>query len=419
VWNDVAKVATPVPGRTDWNGKNSKPIETFKTERKYTTQVLPRDKLASAMHHHILQCQRNGLYSNIELNYGYMVEPLPTTMNLQHQHLETETSSVLVNITAVKNVTVNNNDDSSQILAARLIVAADGSARTFANAMEAEACINTKADDNFRVVRYPDDNQRVYKNIAFRIPKDWRPDINYAVRTDRVIFDALPANDHGDYVGVLLLRKDDEMARANVDPGQFLDFLKEEIPQFVGFFNTTTTMASVARRPPSILPMFRYVTPRMHQDGQTILLGDCAHTVKPYFGLGANSALEDVKIFGECLDKYFAKEDGASSSDDFTQTLKRAVQDFSDRRSPDIETMVKVSHSLDRPGPEGLMTFLIPIILDGIFSKLAPQVFAPNIISMLQNEEITFQQAAERKRLDRMLQIALLVGVPLIIQSLR
>ena len=31
--------------------------------------------------------------------------------------------------------------------------------------------------------------------------------------------------------------------------------------------------------------------------------GDAVHTVKPYFGLGANSALEDVVQFSACLDQ--------------------------------------------------------------------------------------------------------------------
>lgn len=53
----------------------------------------------------------------------------------------------------------------------------------------------------------------------------------------------------------------------------------------------------------------------------------------------------------------------------------------------------------------GLFTFLIPIILDGIFHKLAPQIFAQNVIAMLQREDMTFQEVAERKRKDRAAQL--------------
>ena len=34
------------------------------------------------------------------------------------------------------------------------------------------------------------------------------------------------------------------------------------------------------------------------------MLGDSIHTVKPYFGLGVNSALEDVCVLDACLDEY-------------------------------------------------------------------------------------------------------------------
>ena len=47
---------------------------------------------------------------------------------------------------------------------------------------------------------------------------------------------------------------------------------------------------------PSSLPVFRYVGPRLHRGGTTALIGDAVHTVKPYFGLGVNSAFEDVQV---------------------------------------------------------------------------------------------------------------------------
>jgi 2-polyprenyl-6-methoxyphenol hydroxylase-like FAD-dependent oxidoreductase len=85
------------------------------------------------------------------------------------------------------------------------------------------------------------------------------------------------------------------MAQANVDPNAFSDFLNQFIPQFSSLLDDET-IANVAKSAPSFLPAFRYVKPRLHQGKRTVLLGDCAHTVKPYFGMGANSALEDVKV---------------------------------------------------------------------------------------------------------------------------
>ncbi|KAL3905291.1 MAG: hypothetical protein SGARI_004535, partial [Bacillariaceae sp.] len=148
-----------VPGRKDWNGKgpNVKPMETFKTERKFTTQVLPRDKLVSAMYQHIVNQQHESdNFSNLHLQYGCKVEPV------RIEDGEDDNSQVLVNVTT----TSDSNDDSSKIMAASVVVAADGSARTFANEMqrmEEHLQSNNASDDNpdsFQVIRYPDDNQK-------------------------------------------------------------------------------------------------------------------------------------------------------------------------------------------------------------------------------------------------------------------
>lgn len=71
---------------------------------------------------------------------------------------------------------------------------------------------------------------------------------------------------------------------------------------------------------------------------------------------------------------------------------------------------MQTSRDLDRPGTLGVFYFLIPVILDGIFQKLAPQIFQPNIISLIQNEEYTFQEAVNRKQKDRIGQLLILGG---------
>ena len=196
--------------------------------------------------------------------------------------------------------------DESMVVRTDLLVAADGTARTIANRMEEDdqariAAMNPVgrlfASQPFKVKRYEDDNQRIYKTIPMKIPKDWRFDLNYSARSagGRVNYDALPANRDGDYCGVLLLKGDDPFAKPDCDPKEYRAFLEEYIPQFSALIDDET-VATTAKKPPSFLPSFRYVGPRLHQGERTVLLGDSAHTVKPYFGLGANSALEDVKV---------------------------------------------------------------------------------------------------------------------------
>ena len=86
-----------------------------------------------------------------------------------------------------------------------------------------------------RVVRYEDDNRRVYKTVPMRVPaaEGWRCDVNYSARTKdgRVILDALPADDNGEYCAVLLLKADDEFAQPGSDARGLRGLLDETLPQ--------------------------------------------------------------------------------------------------------------------------------------------------------------------------------------------
>jgi kynurenine 3-monooxygenase len=186
------------------------------------------------------------------------------------------------------------------------------------------------------------------------------------------------------------------MAKANTDPNELRQLFDTMMPQFSQLIDNAT-LAVVAKKPVSYLPTFRYVGPRLHEGSSTVLLGDCAHTVKPYFGLGANSALEDVKLLSEYLSKY-------------NNSIGQAIHEYSKFRTIESKTLVRISRELDRPGRLGFITFILPIILDSIFHKLSPKLFMPNVITMLQRENYTFQQLARRKRLDRLAQISIVSG---------
>ena len=371
VWEDVKNASVMVPGRMDWTPGSSEPMERMLNERKYSAHVLSRDLLVSMLHRHIV----DNYSDRIDLHYG--CEVLPVDFNFDNR--------VLVEISMI------GSPERPRKVSSNLVIASDGTARTFAKQIELDDA-NTRSVDPFHVVRYRDENERVYKIINFQLPSHgWRKDLNYSVRSrgNRIVFDALPSNDQGAYCGNILFRKEDEMAQSNVDPEKFRAFLDENLPQFSPMFDKDA-IRQLAKTPPSQLPMFRYVTPRLHHGNHCVLLGDCAHTVKPFFGMGANSALEDVKIFGECIE--------------MTDNLSEAVSTFSKRRSPEIKKLVQVSQSLDKPGIKGVFSFLIPVILDGIFHKLAPQIFGPNIISMLQREDMTFIEAIDQKDRERKMQ---------------
>jgi kynurenine 3-monooxygenase len=409
VWKDVESVCTAVVGRRDWSPESggAEGVERIFTDRPVATQVLPRDKLVGVLHEHILQ----NYADQIELQYGKEVTAVNFAAGDDGNQVELQIS-LCQQPDETRNPVPSEiaeaicDPDSAINISAKLLIAADGTSRTIANKIEEAdkqrfAVMNPLrrliAGRPFRVKRYIDDNQRVYKTVPFHLPKEWRPDLNYSARSKggRVVFDALPANRNGDYCGVLLLKADDPIAKADTDPRELRKIFDENLPQFSNLIDDDT-MAKVARKNPSLLPSFRYIGPRLHQGKRTLLLGDCAHTVKPYFGLGANSALEDVQWLKRSLIEH--------GNNDWTS----AVRSFSQRRAPEAKSLVRISRELDRPGRMGFVTFVLPLILDSIFHRLAPAIFTPNTISMLQKEGYAFSRVAWRKRQDRILQLLIL-----------
>jgi kynurenine 3-monooxygenase len=194
------------------------------------------------------------------------------------------------------------------------------------------------------------------------------------------------------------MKPGDELAAANVDPAMLRAFFDDEFPQFSALIDDEV-IAQVAAKSSSFLPGFRYAGPRLNMGKRTLVLGDAAHTVKPYYGLGANSAMEDIRMLSDALD-----ECGAGS-DDADEAVSKAVELFSKRRSGDSEALVTISRNMDRPGKMFFFTFLLPIILDGIFHKIAPKIFGPNMFGMFQRRDIGFKQIQRKKRLDRVMQV--------------
>ncbi|KAL7532979.1 hypothetical protein ACHAXR_004973 [Thalassiosira sp. AJA248-18] len=372
VWDDVEACCTSVPGRMDWapDAGPDEGVERIFTDRPVMTQVLPRDKLVGVLYQHILKNY------NDQISIEYKKEVTPIDFDA----------------------------DSLEMVATKLLVAADGTQRNIANEMVKVDKEKRKSmglferlryGPSFHVKRYVDDNQRVYKTIPIQVPSKWRNDLNYSARSKdgRVLFDALPADAGGNQCAVLLLKRDDELAQENSDPKKLQQLFDEVLPQFSPLLDDDM-IENVAAKAPSFLPSFRYVAPRLNQGDRTIILGDAIHTVKPYFGLGANSALEDVQILKQSIES--------------SNTMKEATHLFSRNRAYESKALVEISRDLDRPGLLGVFTFIIPLVVDSIFNKLAPSIFSPNTIAMLQKSENTFRGLRRRKRLERVGQLATL-----------
>eukprot|EP00804_Cyclotella_cryptica_P023330 CCRYP_000483-RA/>CCRYP_000483-RA protein AED:0.18 eAED:0.18 QI:0/0/0/1/0/0/2/0/187 len=175
----------------------------------------------------------------------------------------------------------------------------------------------------------------------------------------------------------LLLRPDDESAPVECDPKFLREFFDVKYPQFSPLIGDVV-MSDVAKKGVSTLPGFCFAVPRLHEGGRTVILGDAVHTVKPYYGMGANSGLEDVSILSDALNS--------------TPDLPSAVQQFTKQRATDSRALITLLRGMDRPGKIGTMQFVFPLIQDSIFHKLSPKIFDPSMFGMFHIEGVGFHE---------------------------
>jgi 2-polyprenyl-6-methoxyphenol hydroxylase-like FAD-dependent oxidoreductase len=399
VWEDVKRASAKLVGSQSWRGNNTNATVSFYNDTgREPIYALPRDKLASALYDHILEHYR----SQIKLHYNYRVDPIDFEYS--------NDGVVLLEISPCNNACLDSSQAGVQKKVSKtrattnFLIGADGPARTVANKMEDVERVERQsmtplkrllAGRPFHVKRFEDDNPRVYKTLPIQVPSDWRADVGYNANDGmrRFAIVSLPANTKVGYCAILLMKKGEALASGDTDPKDFREMLDTSFPVFSKLLSDEE-VATVAKKPPSNFPFYRYAGPRLHKGQRTVILGDSAHSVKPYNGLGVNSAFEDVRILGDIIDK--------------TESLKDVVEEFSRVRARDSKAVVTLSRAGDRPGRLGFLSYLVPIVMDAMFHKAAPAIFAPPVPALMHNEKYTFHQVAAIKRRDRLVQVSII-----------
>ena len=384
----VSKYAASANGRLSFSPVDGSPMENRLTppgqagaEKSYVTRVLQRDRLQSAL----LEEAAEAYADRITICHGITCEGV---------NLEGEKPSL--------SLRANGEEAVSHPPAVDLIVGADGVRSAVRRALEDAPGSRTRA------VRYPEANERRFKTLPLHpsLVPGTAADLNWGYRNVSLELgmDALPTKE-GEMVAVILTKpgtagyeriealKDGEDARAFIADtmSPLLPYLRDdELERF-------------AQRPIGKLPSFQKVEGDIHKslaDGGVVLLGDAIKAVKPYFGQGANSALEDVTVLDACLD-----QTGDAPA--------LAAAAFSAARANDARALVDISRSFDMPGKLGTARFLLPLLLDIQLNRLLPALFSPPTLRALQDEKYGFGELVRRKRFERVKLLALVATVGL------
>mgnify|MGYP002630266022 CR=1 FL=1 len=257
-------------------------------------------------------------------------------------------------------------DSATRVEAFDLVVGADGVRSSVRDAL----CV--APGSTTRLVRYIDRNERRYKTIPFH-PSDVEgtaSDLNWGYRNTSLDLgmDALPTKE-GSMVGVLLFKPSSPIHRemeAMADAASARRFFESAMPPLVPYLRDDE-LERFTQRPVSRLPSFSLVEGSIHRSlpsGGVVILGDAIKAVKPYFGQGANSALEDVSVLRRCLEE--ASDNPAVAAAGFTAA-----------RADCARALVRISRGFDGRGRLGTMRFVLPLLLDSQLHRLLPKLFTP------------------------------------------
>lgn len=385
MWDEVEEWTVDVVGRIDWSpGSDDPKITISKPVKGYTTKIIQRDRLASCL----LKVLRDRYPGAVQVSFGTACVGMDLDI-IAPAGEEGVARSGVVSLAPV------DGGAPPVSVKARFIVGADGVRSEVRRRMG-------EYDEEIRVQKYDDDNVRVYKTISIRpssgsLPGRDETDLNLSVRTeDELIIEALPTKE-GFLIGVLLFRPGDERVLGATTPEAAKEFFQKEFPMLVPFI-AEDDYEGFARQKVSSLPSFQSCGPVLHYENKVVLLGDAIHCVKPYFGLGVNSAFEDVTVLDECLEA--ARDD-----------LAAALPLYSARRGEQAMALVSMQRGLDRPGVGAFVFFILPIILDSIFNRAFPALFKPALQTCMQQAGTEFTEIRTRKWIDRAMQTAVIGGV--------
>tara|TARA_A100000171_G_C2139861_1_gene154094 strand:- start:7598 stop:8998 length:1401 start_codon:yes stop_codon:yes gene_type:complete len=123
--------------------------------------------------------------------------------------------------------------------------------------------------------------------------------------------------------------------------------------------------------------------------GKTLLLGDAAHAIVPFYGQGMNASFEDVVVFDEILDAFEGKTDWSKIFYEYEKTRKRDTDAIADLAVDNFHEMKEHTAS---------PLFQQKRKLETAFEAEFPQEYYSKYSLVTFNEDITYSEALKKGR---------------------
>ncbi|XP_069951362.1 kynurenine 3-monooxygenase-like [Cherax quadricarinatus] len=173
-------------------------------------------------------------------------------------------------------------------------------------------------------------------------------------------------------------------------PEILLEFFKENYPDAIALIGKEKLIRDFFGN--KALPLISVKCSPYHVGSTSLLLGDAAHAMVPFYGQGMNCGMEDCIVLDELMDQ-------------FDDDLALVLPAFSKHRNPDAEAIVDLAmyNYLEMRSLVNSKLFLLRKKLDDILSRLLPRTWVPLYTMVTFSRERYHVCIANRKWQDKIL----------------
>ena len=226
-------------------------------------------------------------------------------------------------------------------------------------------------------------------------------------------------------LGLLPVKNPDEVRSANIitkpnhniwtlkNGEKMYDFLKQSFPQLpIDKIVSSSEAQRFAANEGGTFPIPQYCNAfysKLNDEAFIVLLGDVIHSFPPDLGQGVNSALEDVCILNDALEK---------TNHNFSEALPL----YESLRLPDTKALIRLMQ-IGYPwqynqAPIRKKLWSINFILRLLLNKILPFLFSPAAFFLIQKHQLSYQQILEKAERTTRILYAIMVMLLFLLMAL-